>query len=230
VKKRILISTLSLIAFVLITGSLFAQGDMLTREEKLVGSTSDFLVGIHSGIFDCNQEYYYPYNIGINAQYNYTPNVMKNWYMGAEIGSFFTQSPEDGNLREMGAIIGHISLYPGYSFTLNSKEFPEEGDFEAKLKTHKLKVAAGVTLGIPFTTYSSGSTYNPDNANIGFGFTAMVLYDMPNRLNLFGSVTNVAADMDGFGYDPETGNRTPGNDHQSSWWYKVGIAYSIFGR
>lgn len=204
-----------------------AQGDMLTREEKLVGSTSDFLVGVHTGIFDCNQTIKYPLNYGFMAQYNYTPDVMKSWYMGAELGAFYTQSSEDDNLRTLGAMIGHFSIYPGYTIEIGKKEYPEEDDLQARIKSKKLRLAAGVTLGLPIKTYSSGTTYDADNAKAGFGFTGMVLYEMPNRLNLLGSVSYVGSDMDGFGFDPETGDRTPGNEVKASWWYKIGIAYNL---
>jgi len=207
-----------------------AQGDMMTREEKLVGSSTDFSVGIHSGIFDCNQEYDYPFNIGLVGQYNYTPNVMKNWFIGGEAGVFFTQSPEDGNFREMGAIVGHVSLFPGYSINLDKKEFPEEDDFNSKLNSKKLNLGLGLTLGVPIKTYSSGSTYHEDNADTGFGFSGFMSYDVSRKLNIFGSVSRVGADMDGFGYDPETDDRTIGNDYKVSYWGKIGIAYNLFVR
>jgi hypothetical protein len=218
------------ILFSVFTFQSMAQGDMLTREEKLIGSTSDFLVGLHTGIFDCNQTVKYPVNVGFMAQYNYTPDVMKSWYLGAELGGFYTQSPEDDNLRTMGALIGHVSIYPGYTFELGKKEFPEEDDLTSRIKTKKLRIAAGVTVGTPLKTYSSGITYDPDNAKTGFGFTGMLMYELPNRLNIFGSVTSVGSDMDGFGFDPETGERIRGNEHKASWWYKVGIAYNLMGR
>ena len=202
----------------------------MNQEEKLLGSDSELLIGLHSGIFDCNQEYNYPFNIGAIAQYNYTPNVLKNWFVGSELGVFFTQNGEDGNLREMGAIIGHFSIYPGIAIDLNKKEFPEEENFSDNMRSNKLKFAAGITVGLPVKTYSSGSTYDPSNADSGFGFTGMVSYQMPNKLNIFASATRVGADMDGFGYDPVSGDSTPGNEGKVSYWYKIGIAYNVLGK
>ena len=211
-------------------GALSAQGDLLTREEKLIGSSSDFLIGLHSGIFDCNQDYNYPYNLGIVGQYNYTPNVLKNWFMGAEIGAFFAQNGLDGNNREMGTLISHLSIYPGISFDLNKREYPEEEDLSQKLKSKKLKFAVGVTLGVPIKTFSTGIHYDPDNAKTGIGFTAMSIFEMSPRLSFFGSITRVGADMDGFGYYPESGDLFEGNKHKLSYWAKIGLAYNLMAR
>ena len=224
--KWVLFSSLCLLYFIPAS----AQGDMLTREEKLIGSTSDFLVGLHSGIFDCNQDYNYPFNLGVVGQYNYTPNVLKMWYLGAELGAFYTQNGEDGNLRTMGAMVSHFSIYPGVSFELNKKEYPEDESFREKIKSRKLKFAAGFTVGVPLKTYSSGIHYDPSNAKTGIGFTAMSVFEINHKLNVFGSFTRVNADMDGFGFDPETGDRTPGNKHDVSYWVKLGLAYNLLGR
>jgi len=213
------------IILLMFVSTFYAQGDVITKEEKLVGSSSDFSIGIHSGIFDCNQTYKYPYNVGAFLQYNYTPNVMKNWFVGAEAGAFFTQgSPDDYN-RETNLFVGHVSLYPGYSITLDKKEYPEELDFESKINARKLKFAAGLTLGMPLKVSDSNGV-SADNAKIGFGFTGMVLFDVTSKLSVLGSMTRVGADMDGKGYTT-SGEVLEGNNNKASYWYKVGLSYNL---
>jgi hypothetical protein len=227
------ILTITLLTFLFISSigiSAFAQGDMITRQEKLVGSTSDFLVGFHTGFFDCNQRYFYPLNLGVMGQYNYIPNAMKMWYFGAEIGAFYAQNGLDGNNREMGLLATHISIFPGLKFNFRGRKYDNEGDFRQGAFASSLKIALGPTVGIPLKTYGTGPYYHPENAHAGFGFTAMALYQVTQRFSLFVSSTYIAADMDGFGFDPETGAMIGGNEYNASWWYKVGFAYNVLGQ
>ena len=84
--KKILFCLVVFVSFVF-SGNISAQYGMLSSQNDIIGETSEFFIGLHSGLFDANQTVTYPYNIGLVAQYNYIPNVVKSDFNGLKYPS-----------------------------------------------------------------------------------------------------------------------------------------------
>lgn len=229
----------SFVLFVIISFFYFsssAQQGMLVADENLNGEGSDYSLGIHTGVFDCNQTVKYPYNIGILGQYNYIPDVSKNWYFGAELGAFYTQGKEkdDKYGRSVKAAFADLTIYPGLSFPLGS-EFAEEDNAVLRLKkmaqARKFRIGLGFTVAMPLIKKSEGHGVNVDPVKAGFGFSLRTSYDLPNRLTLFANATRIGRDLDGLGFVSSTSTeRIEANEHKVSYYYKVGILWNFLAK
>jgi hypothetical protein len=206
---------------------------MLTGNEALVGESSDYSLGIHTGVFDCNQTLRYPYNIGVVGQFNYIPDVTKNWYFGAELGAFYTQGQEKGDIwgRSTKAAFADITVYPGLSFPVGSS-FAQEDNATLRLKklaqSRKFRIGLGFTIALPLLKKSSGITVNNEPINAGFGFSLRTSYDLPNRLTLFFNATRIGKDLDGLAFaNNNTTELHEDNDYKVSYYYKLGILWNF---
>jgi hypothetical protein len=226
---------LLLIGFVLsfIFPAVNAQQGMLTAEETLLGEASDFSLGIHTGAFDCNQTVKYPYNIGVVGQYNYTPDVSKNWFFGAELGAFYTQGNEksDNYGRKVKGAFADITVYPGLSFPIGTS-FAEEDNATLRLKklaqARKFRIGLGFTVALPLIKKSEGVGVNLDPVKAGFGFSLRTSYDLPNRLTIFANGTRIGSDLDGLGFVNNTSTeRIAGNEKKVSYYYKIGVLWNF---
>ncbi len=225
--------TLVLTAFVYLFFLNFvsAQQGMLTSEEDLIGKSSDFFVGLHTGIFDSNQSIKFPYNIGVVAQYNYIPDVTKRWFFGAEAGAFFTASKEDALNRKTKMILGDITLYPGWSFPIAAKISPDD-NAAIRLKklslARKARIGLGFTATIPILKKSEGNGVNLNAIKPGFGLTLRSSYELPNKLTVFMNATMVNQDLDGYAYKSNTSSeRSNGNKHDASFYLKLGFLWNF---
>lgn len=216
-----------LFTIVLFTSQVFAQSTVV-QEEKLVGKDSEFLVGLHTGIYDCNQEYSYPVNLGLNLQYNFIPNVFKKFFFGGELGVFYSANPEDGNFRTRNTLLANLTLYPGLKFNLNKKEFPEEVGSVAEAVSRKASIAIGLTGGLPLVVKGTGSTFNADHAKMGIGFSILGDYEITSKIAVFGSFSWINKDTDGFGWTTDRKEKTPGNEFDQTFFGKLGVAYKLF--
>jgi len=226
---------LLLIGFVLlfIFPTVNAQQGMLISEETLLGEASDFSIGIHTGAFDCNQTVKYPYNIGVVGQYNYTPDVSKNWFFGAELGAFYTQGNEkaDNWGRKVKGAFADITVYPGLSFPIGTS-FAEEDNATLRLKklaqARKFRIGLGFTVALPLIKKSEGVGVNLDPVKAGFGFSLRTSYDLPNRLTIFANGTRIGRDLDGLGFVNNTSTeRIAGNLKKVSYYYKIGVLWNF---
>jgi len=208
-----------------------AQHGMLTSEEELLGETSEFAIGLHSGIFDCNQSVTYPFNIGVVAQYNYIPDVSGKWFFGSELGTFYTASGEDKLHRKTKLAIMDISIYPGISFPINAKITSDDNKvlrLKKLAQARKFRVALGLAIAIPLMKKSEGPGVNLDAIKPGLGVTLRTSYDLPNRLTLFWNVTRIGRDLDGYAYKSPTSNeRSNGNKHNLSYFHKIGVLWNF---
>lgn len=225
--KSYLRNVLVLFAVVLSSIQLISQSAVV-QEQRLVGSESDFVVGLHTGIYDCNQDYVYPINLGLNLQYNYTPNIFKKFFFGGELGVFYSWNPEDGNLRTRNTTMANLTVYPGLKFNLNKKEFPEEVGSVAEAVMRKASLAAGFTVGIPMVVKGEGSTFNADNAAIGIGFSILGDYEITDKIAVFGSISWINKDTDGFGWTADRADKTIGNEFDQTLFGKLGVSYKVF--
>lgn len=230
-KSFVLLVILSFLYF-----SLSAQQGMLVADENLNGEGSDYSLGIHTGAFDCNQTVKYPYTIGVLGQYNYVPDVSKNWYFGAELGAFYTQGKEkdDKYGRLVKAAFADLTIYPGLSFPLGS-EFAEEDNAVLRLKkmaqARKFRIGLGFTVAMPLIKKSEGVGVNVDPIKAGFGFSLRTSYDLPNRLTLFANATRIGRDLDGLGFVNSTSTeRIAANEHKVSYYYKLGILWNFLAK
>jgi hypothetical protein len=209
---------------------------MLVTEENLNGEFSDYSIGIHTGAFDCNQTVKYPYNIGVVGQYNYVPDVSKNWYFGAELGAFYTQGKEkaDNYGRSVKSALADLTIYPGLSFPLSS-EFASEDNAVLRLKkmaqARKFRVGLGFTVVMPLIKKSEGVGVNVDAVKAGFGFSMRTSYDLPNRLTLFANASRIGRDLDGLGFVSSTSTeKVAGNESKVSYYYKLGVLWNFVAR
>ena len=219
--------------FTLSFTALNAQQGMLSSEETLLGESSDFSVGIHTGIFDCNQTVKYPYNIGVVGQYNYTPDISKNWFFGAELGAFYTQGKEKDDKwgRKVSAAFADITVYPGLSFPIGTS-YAEEDNATLRLKklaqSRKFRIGLGFTVSLPLLKKSEGQGVNLDPVKAGFGFSLRTSYDLPNRLTVFANGTRIGRDLDGFGFvNTNSTEKITGNEKNVSYYYKVGVLWNF---
>ncbi len=228
--KKLLLS-IAFFTFTLSFNSLNAQEGMLTSEEALIGESSDFFVGLHTGIFDCNQTTKYPYNIGVIAQYNYIPDVAKKWFFGAELGTFYVFGKKDALDRKTRLALGDITVYPGMSFPINTKINPDDNAalrLKKLSKSRRVRIGLGFTAAFPLMKKSSGPGVNVDAIKAGIGFSLRSSYDLPNRMTLFLNVTSIGRDMDGLAYKSSTSlERSNGNKHNVSYYYKIGIMWNF---
>ena len=224
---------LSILTFIIISLNINAQQGILLSDEELLSEDSEFAIGIHTGIFDCNQTVKYPYNIGILAQYNYIPNIAKNWYFGGEVGAFFTSSPADEYGRKTQVFLTDITVYPGMSFPIGVKISPDD-NVTTKLKklrnARKFKIGLGFTVVLPLQKRSSGSRVNNEAIKPSIGFSLRTSYDLPNRLTLFANATRVGSDLDGYSL-VNTTRLEPSSDNENSttYYYKLGILWNFLG-
>lgn len=216
-----------LLAVVLSSIQLISQSAVV-QEQRLVGSESDFIIGLHTGIYDCNQEYFYPINLGLNVKYNYTPNIFKKFFFGGELGVFYSWNPEDGNVRTRNTTLANLTLYPGLKFDLNKKEFPEEVGSVAEAVLRKASIAIGLTGGLPLLVKGTGSTFNADHAKMGIGFSILGDYEITDKIAVFGSISWINRDTDGFGWTDNREEMTPGNEYDQTLFGKLGVSYKVF--
>lgn len=220
-------NVLSLFAMVIFTYPLISQ-NAVVQEQRLIGSESDFMIGLHTGIYDCNQEYSYPINLGLNLQYNYTPNIFKKFFFGGELGVFYSWNPEDGNFRTRNTTLANLTIYPGLKFNLSKKEFPEEVSSVAEAVSRKASIAAGFTVGLPLVVNGTGSTFNADHAATGIGVSILGDYEITERIAVFGSFSWINKDTDGFGWTADRAEKTIGNEYDQTFFGKLGVAFKVF--
>lgn len=231
--KSVIFSIFSfLVIMAFMPWSLKAQHGMLTSEEELIGEASEFFIGLHTGIFDCNQSVKYPFNIGMVAQYNYLPDVSGKWFFGAELGAFYTASGEDKLNRRTKLGLVDISIYPGISFPVNANITSDDNNILRRKKlaqARKLRFALGFVVAIPVKKASEGPGVNLDAIKPGLGLTLRSSYDLPNRLTLFLNITRIGRDLDGYAYkSPVSNERSNGNKHDLSYYYKLGVLWNFF--
>lgn len=231
-KKSLHLLFIGIVIF-LSSAALSAQQGMLTSEEALLGEASDFSIGIHTGVFDCNQTVKYPYNIGVVGQYNYTPDISKNWFFGAEVGAFYTQGKEkaDNYGRSVKGAIVDITVYPGLSFPIGTS-FAEEDNATLRLKklaqARKFRIGLGFTVAFPAIKNSEGVGVNQDAVKTGFGFSLRTSYDLPNRLTVFANGTRIGRDLDGLGFvSSSSTEKIAGNEKSVSYYYKIGVLWNF---
>ncbi|MGE5354800.1 MAG: hypothetical protein ACM3PT_01045 [Deltaproteobacteria bacterium] len=206
-------------------------------DDQVFGESSDFLIGIHSGVFDCNSWVKYPYNIGAVAQFNYIPDLTKNWFFGAEVGAFYTQSkeekPEKWGRSTKGAF-ADITVYPGLSFPIGTGYSSEDNEvlrLKKLAQARKFKVGLGFTVAIPLVKKSEGVGVNTDAVKAGFGFSARTSYDVTKKLSIFANATRIGRDLDGLGFINKTSTeRIEGNKHKTTYYYKIGVLWSFLGK
>jgi hypothetical protein len=210
---------------------LFSQATDYISDDFLLKESFDFSVGVNTGFFDSNQHPTYPLNFGIVAQYNYIPDVSKNWFFGAELGAFYTQIEEKPEKwgRSLRAAFADITIYPGLSFPINPKHSDNDNAATRLRKINdakKFRVGLGFTVAIPLMVKSEGIGANPDQVKTGIGFSLRTSYDFTNRLTLFANGTRIGRDMDGFGYiSNDSGIPLEGNEHKATYYYKVGVLW-----
>jgi hypothetical protein len=225
--KSLLRNLFILFTIVLFTSQVFAQSAVV-QEEKLVGKDSEFLVGFHTGIYDCNQDYAYPINLGLNLQYNYIPNVFEKFFFGGELGVFYSWNPEDGNSRTRNTTLANLTLYPGLKFNVSKKEFPEEVGSVAEAVSRKASIAAGFTVGIPLIKNGTGPYFNPDHGITGIGASILGDYEITNEFAIFASFSWINRDTDGFSWTTDREEKIPGNEFDQTFFGKLGIAFKLF--
>lgn len=207
---------------------------MLTSEEDLTGEASEFLVGIHTGLFDCNQTVKYPYNIGILAQYNYIPDVSKKLFIGAELGAFYTGSKEDDYFRKTRVSLADITFYPGLSFPVGANLSPDDTATKRLKKlanSRKFRVGLGFTIALPLLKKSEGSRVNTDAIKPGIGFSLRTSFELPNRLTLFGHATRIGRDLDGYStLNPSSVEPSSDNENNATYYYKLGLLWNFMGK
>ena len=228
--RRILLS-ITVFVMALSLSSLSAQEGMLTSEETLLGESSDFFVGLHTGIFDCNQTTKYPFNIGVVAQYNYVPDVSKKWFFGAELGAFYVYGKEDALNRTTKLGLGDITVFPGISFPVFTK-IRTTDNTSLRLKkisrSRRIRLGLGFTAVFPLLKGSEGPGVNVDAIKPGYGFSWRSSLDLPKRITVFINLTRIGRDLDGLAYKSSTSfERSNGNKHGESYYYKVGIMWNF---
>ena len=196
-----------------------------------LNDVSDFSIGIHTGIFDSNQSVYFPYNIGINSKFEYTPDIFKKLFLGTEAGMFFTASQKDKLGRETRLVFADVSLYPGISIPLKSGISPDDKPktIIRKLKRQrKIKLALGLNIAIPIKKQSYGSGVNNNAIRSGIGLTLRTSYDLPNRITVFANVSRISKDLDGYAYKSENSSeRSNGNKYNVSYIMKLGVSWNF---
>lgn len=208
-----------------------AQSGMLTSFENLIGESSNYYVGIHSGLFDSNQHGGYAFNIGGVIQYNYTPESRFNWFLGTELGTFYTQSKLDNQNRQTKLTIIDLSIFPSISFPIAAGISNDDNSTlrrKKQSKAKKIKFGLGISAAIPLYKASTGSGINIDAIKTGFGFSFKSSIDLPFNFGLFMSATRIGTDLDGYAYiDDNSTIRSNGNKHNVSYYYKFGLLYRL---
>ncbi len=194
----------------------------------------DFSIGLHTGFFDSNQSLAFPYNIGMLAQFDYTPNISKKLYLGTEAGMFFTASSKDKLGRETRVVIADISIYPGLSFPIHSNISPDDKimtKIRKLRKMRKFKVGFGVNIAIPVQKRSAGNGVNNNAIKTGIGLTLRTSYDLPNRMSLFANLTRISRDLDGYAYKNDSSmERSNGNRHNATYIFKLGFIWNFLAK
>ena len=224
---RINLLVLSLLLFNITVNG---QQVMQFSSNDIVGESAELQVGIHSGIFDCNQTIFFPYNVGVVIQYNYIPDITKKLFLGAEVGTFFTASDIDDNNRKTQAAFTDITIYPGLSFPLNldlKSNDSAKSRFNKLASTRRFRIGLGFTVAIPIRKRATGSNVNNDAVKTGVGFSLRTSYEMKDRLSIFFNVTRIGRDMDAYSYVDNTTVRTPGNEHNVTYIYKLGMLWNF---
>lgn len=208
-----------------------AQSGMLTSSENLFGESSNYYVGIHSGLFDSNQHGGYAFNIGGLIQYNYTPDSRTNWFIGTELGAFYAQSKLDDQNRQTKLTIVDISIIPSLSFPIATGISFNDGTTmrrKKQSKAKKIKVGLGITAAIPLIKASKGSGINLNAIKTGFGFSLKSSVDLPYNFGLLMSVSRIGTDLDGYAYITDNSTtRSNGNKHNVTYYYKFGLLYRL---
>lgn len=229
-----LLNILSIFSFTLLSFPSIAQQGMLTSEEGLVGDASEFLIGIHTGLFDCNQTIKYPYNIGVLAQYNYIPDVTKKLFIGGELGAFYSGSKADDYGRKTRVTLADITVYPGLSFPVGANLSSNDNTtrrLKKLSKSRKLSVGLGFTVAIPLHRKSEGSRVNTEAIKPGLGFSIRTSFDLPNRLTLFGHATRIGRDLDGYSnYSINSIEPSSDNEKNATYYYKLGLLWNFLGK
>lgn len=202
-----------------------AQSD--NKKENLMGLRSQVSAGLHFGIFDSNQSVKYPLSFGVAAKYEYIPNMMKNFFIGSEIGAFYSTSKLDKLNRKTNILLSDISIYPGYIFALGA-DFSENDSEVIRMKkmakAKKIKVGLGLTVAFPLSKNSEGHGVNLNEIKPGVGFSFLTSYTLTNQLNVFFNATRIGRDLDGYAYVNDSSDvRSNGNKHNVSYYYKLGL-------
>lgn len=194
------------------------------------GESSDFLIGIHTGLFDSNQ-HTTAYNIGVVSKYNYIPYSSGRWFLGSELGMFYATSKADDLNRSTKVGIVDISIFPGYSIPIrvNLKSDDSISKKYKKLENaRKLRFGLGLAVSIPIFKRSEGGGVNVDEIKPYFGLSAKSSLDLNYRISLFGTITRIGRDMDGLAYKSETStDRSNGNDHDVTYYFKFGVLWNF---
>ena len=229
-KKMYLVKTIIFILVIFSTKT-NAQGGMLTSFENLIGESSNYYVGLHSGLFDSNQHGGYAFNIGGLIQYNYTPESRTNWFLWNELGAFYVQSKLDDQNRQTKLTIIDLSIIPSIYFPIGAGISIDDNytlKRKKRLKAKKFKIGLGFTAAIPLYKGSSGSGVNLDAIKPGFGFSLKTSIDLLYNIGLYMSATRVGTDLDGYAYTDDTSTtKSNGNRHNVSYYYKFGLLYRL---
>ncbi|HHH54649.1 MAG TPA: hypothetical protein ENK91_13390 [Bacteroidetes bacterium] len=224
------LSILTAVFFMVFIYNAYGQQGMLTSEENLIGESQDFMIGIHTGAFDCNQSVKYPYAIGVVGQYNYVPDITEKFFFGGEAGLFYTGSGEDKLTRKTRLVLGDITVYPGLSFPFGAN-ITADDNATMRLKklaqARRIRVGLGFTASFPIVKKSEGPGVNLDQVKPGVGFSLRSSIDLPNRLTLFLNATRIGRDLDGYAYKGQTAERSDGNKSNVSYYYKLGVMWNF---
>jgi len=206
-----------------------AQRETSIYKGDLIGESIDLAAGIHTGFFNSNHAGL-PFNIGIIGQFNYTPDVRNNWFLGIESGFFYTTSGEDKYYRKTNDVFIDFSIYPGIIIKFKSKAHSGKKEKLDDIKTlRKLKIGLGLTVTGPIRKRSEGSRVNNDAIKPGFGFSLRTSYDLKYRLSLYGSIARINRDLDGYSNE-NSGSIHPSDDNKYNvtYIYKLGILWTLF--
>jgi hypothetical protein len=198
--------SLFLTIFVLFQVSLAGQITPDISEQTSKKGILEFAGGLHFGAFDCNQTNKYPINVGVLFMSHYQ-KANSPWFFGGEVGVAKVNGSEEENNygRTTSMYIGNITLLGGYNFG-------------------SLKLAVGIPYYTPISVSSEGTGFVEPSGGVGvagYGF-----YKLPNRLSLFGSMSRIGKDLDGFGNINED-LRASGNTEQATYIYKLGFLWNF---
>jgi len=151
------------------------------------------------------------------------------FYLGTELGAFFTSSQIDKYGRETNVALADISVFPGISIPIGSKVIKTDNGNKLlrKLKTtRRLNFGFGFTVVFPLRKRSAGSRVKTDAIKSGLGFSLRSSFDLKNRLAIFANITRIGKDLDGYSI---IGSNTPSNDnkHEVSYYYKIGVLWNF---
>lgn len=227
--KQLQLVTKIVIILSVMTLSLNAQQEIIINN-NIDQESSEIFIGVHSGFFDSNQ-HSIAYNIGVISKYHYIPYESGRWFLGGELGMFYASSKIDKLDRNTKVGIVDISVYPGYSIPIGINIKPDDTvskRYKKLASARKLRFGLGLAIAIPVLKRSEGGGVNLNEIKPYIGFSLKSSYDLHNRISLFGSVTRIGRDLDGFAYRSETSpERSNGNKHDVTYYFKFGVIWNF---